>query len=203
MSSPAKDSGLKQTRFSVAKLSEMNSAGDASAATAIESPAASTASSTPPTSVTPTTDPASDPAPVVTTTKEKKHVGILASDSSSEDEVDEDEEERAKMMTVYGTQYMKSLRHYLTRDALPMEDHYRNILSFHGNNSPSAARRKFSRPTIEELHVKPTNGFGLSTLEENEKMLKKDKVRGQRSRSHWKVNVFFEFLGLRFWRALS
>lgn len=46
----------------------------------------------------------------------------------------------------YSTNYIKSLRHYLTRDALPAETHYRNIFSINSSG------RKFSRPTIEELH---------------------------------------------------
>ena len=48
-----------------------------------------------------------------------------------------------------GTFYLKSLRHYLTRDVLPAESNYRNILSIGGDQGAS---RKFSRPTIEELH---------------------------------------------------
>jgi hypothetical protein len=43
----------------------------------------------------------------------------------------------------YNTLYLKSLRNYLTRDALPDERHYRNQLSI---------RKKFARPTLEELH---------------------------------------------------
>ena len=46
------------------------------------------------------------------------------------------------------TQYFKSLRYYLTRDALPSENHYRNLLSI----GESKDMRKFSRPTLDELH---------------------------------------------------
>ena len=49
----------------------------------------------------------------------------------------------------YNTFYFKSLRHYLTKDVLPAESNYRNILSIGGQNSSS---RKFSRPTLDELH---------------------------------------------------
>ena len=49
-----------------------------------------------------------------------------------------------------GTLYLKSLRHYLTREALPHEQHYRNILSL-GEDTDG---RKYSRPTLEELHQK-------------------------------------------------
>ena len=46
------------------------------------------------------------------------------------------------------TQYFKSLRYYRTRDALPSENHYRNLLSI----GESKDMRKFSRPTLDELH---------------------------------------------------
>ena len=49
----------------------------------------------------------------------------------------------------YNTLYLKSLRNYLTRDALPDERHYRNQLSI---------KRKFARPTLEELHEDQENG---------------------------------------------
>lgn len=49
----------------------------------------------------------------------------------------------------YNTLYLKSLRNYLTRDALPDERHYRNQLSI---------RRKFLRPTLQELHEHQENG---------------------------------------------
>jgi len=50
--------------------------------------------------------------------------------------------------TVQFTQYAKSLRNYLTREALPAESNYRNLLSF-GRNSLKA-----QRPTVEELRGK-------------------------------------------------
>jgi hypothetical protein len=37
-----------------------------------------------------------------------------------------------------------SVDHYMTREAPPRVDHYRNVLSIHG---------RVSRPTLEELHV--------------------------------------------------
>ncbi len=49
----------------------------------------------------------------------------------------------------YNTWYFKSLRHYLTRDVLPAESNYRNLLSLGRQHSES---RKFSRPTLDELH---------------------------------------------------
>lgn len=42
----------------------------------------------------------------------------------------------------YDTRNVRSLRHY-TRDALPRAEHYRNILSLHG---------QLCRPTLDELH---------------------------------------------------
>ena len=56
-------------------------------------------------------------------------------------------------MTYTNTQYFKSLRYYLTRDALPSESHYRNLLSIGENNV-----RKFSRPTLDELHEREEKG---------------------------------------------
>ena len=56
-------------------------------------------------------------------------------------------------MTYSNTQYFKSLRYYLTRDALPSENHYRNLLSIGENNV-----RKFSRPTLDELHESEEKG---------------------------------------------
>jgi len=47
--------------------------------------------------------------------------------------------------TVQFTQYAKSLRYYLTREALPAESNYRNLMSF-GRNS-----LKGQRPTVEQL----------------------------------------------------
>lgn len=55
--------------------------------------------------------------------------------------------------TYSNTHYFKSLRYYLTRDVLPLEDHYRNLLSIGENNV-----RKFSRPTLDELHESEEKG---------------------------------------------
>jgi len=72
-------------------------------------------------------------------------------DSESEKSSHENDEIRDRARTnsqsmnqqTYNTLYLKSLRNYLTRDALPDERHYRNQLSI---------RRKFLRPTMDELH---------------------------------------------------
>ncbi|GFY52978.1 solute carrier family 12 member 2 [Trichonephila inaurata madagascariensis] len=42
----------------------------------------------------------------------------------------------------YDTHNVRSLRHY-TREALPRADHYRNVMSVHG---------QLNRPTLDELH---------------------------------------------------
>ena len=55
-------------------------------------------------------------------------------------------EEEQMLTSNHVTQYHKSLRHYLTREVLPMENNYRNLLSF-GRNSI----RRQTRPTMEEL----------------------------------------------------
>jgi len=65
--------------------------------------------------------------------------------------------------TVQFTQYAKSLRYYLTREALPNENNYRNLLSF-GRNSV-----KGQRPTLEELREEEAN---------NNPKLKKDGADG-------------------------
>ncbi|XP_069156705.1 bumetanide-sensitive sodium-(potassium)-chloride cotransporter isoform X3 [Procambarus clarkii] len=45
--------------------------------------------------------------------------------------------------SVYETRYQKSLRHYLTREALPKESHYRNLNSIVDGSM---------RPTLDDLH---------------------------------------------------
>ena len=57
--------------------------------------------------------------------------------------------------------YFKSLRHYLTRDVLPAESNYRNLLSLGRQNSQDVSR-KFSRPTLDELHDE--NGEVMQSL---------------------------------------
>ena len=45
--------------------------------------------------------------------------------------------------TQYDTKHQRSLRHYLTREALPKESNYRDLGSIHGGQT---------RPTLDELH---------------------------------------------------
>jgi len=74
--------------------------------------------------------------------------------------------------TVQFTQYAKSFRHYLTRDALPAESNYRNLLSF-GRNSV-----KGQRPTLEQLREEDLkqNGKSDQVQEEDLENQKKGKV---------------------------
>ena len=58
---------------------------------------------------------------------------------------------RSNGTTVQFTQYAKSFRHYLTREALPSESNYRNLLSF-GRGGGAAKQR----PTLEELREEET-----------------------------------------------
>lgn len=73
--------------------------------------------------------------------------------------------------TVQFTQYAKSFRHYLTRDALPAESNYRNLLSF-GKNSVK------QRPTLEQLREEEIkqNGKTEKSKEEDPENQKKGKV---------------------------
>ena len=64
----------------------------------------------------------------------------------NEDVMNEDYALTAKGDSIHCTLYHKSLRHYLTREVLPSESNYRNLLSF-GRNS----LRRQLRPTMEEL----------------------------------------------------
>ena len=51
--------------------------------------------------------------------------------------------------SVYETKYQKSLRHYLTREALPKESHYRNLNSLVDGSA---------RPTLDDLHNNTLRG---------------------------------------------
>ena len=62
--------------------------------------------------------------------------------------------------TVQFTQYAKSFRHYLTRDALPAESNYRNLLSF-GKSSVK------QRPTLEQLREEEIKPNGVSSYTVN------------------------------------
>ena len=55
--------------------------------------------------------------------------------------------------TVYETKYQKSLRHYLTREALPKEAHYRNLDSIVDGSA---------RPTMDDLHNNTFRGEQVS-----------------------------------------
>jgi len=82
--------------------------------------------------------------------------------------MDDEQALTIKSDSVHCTQYRKSLRHYLTREVLPVENNYRNLLSF-GRNSI----RGFIRPTIEELRdegeIKHADQVHEENVEKNEK----------------------------------
>lgn len=75
------------------------------------------------------------------------HVVAMELQSSGAGADDEGEGELAPIShhTVYDTKHQKSLRHYLTREALPKDSNYRNLASIvDGSKRP--------RPTLDELH---------------------------------------------------
>ena len=77
-------------------------------------------------------------------------------DNDEDDGMEEESVQRSFLKPdydVYLTQYgNKSLRHYLTREVLPMEQNYRNIFSF----GKSSFRRQ-QRPTMEQLRDEECN----------------------------------------------
>jgi len=82
--------------------------------------------------------------------------------------IDDEQALTFKSDSVHCTQYRKSLRHYLTREVLPVESNYRNMLSF-GRNSI----RGYIRPTMEELRdeggKKPVDQVYEENVEKKEK----------------------------------
>lgn len=67
----------------------------------------------------------------------------LASGQDTGDDVLSPTTHSARSNSVYETRYQKSLRHYLTREALPKESHYRNLDSIVDGSA---------RPTLDDLH---------------------------------------------------
>ena len=75
------------------------------------------------------------------------------------------------------TQYAKSFRHYLTRDVLPSESNYRNLLSF---NRHSAHKR----PTMAELREEE-----MMMNSKEVRMIKKKMKPHHESECHFTANV--------------
>jgi len=94
--------------------------------------------------------------------------------------------------TVQFTQYAKSLRYYLTREALPAESNYRNLLSF-GRSSGKA------RPTLEELREEE-GGLKKLTEELPETDLEKQK-KGKVIKFGWIEGVYMRCL-LNIWGVM-
>merc|ERR1719264_609070 len=94
--------------------------------------------------------------------------------------------------TVQFTQYAKSLRYYLTREALPAESNYRNLLSF-GRSSGKA------RPTLEELREEE-GGLKKLTEESPEGDLEKQK-KGKVIKFGWIEGVYMRCL-LNIWGVM-
>ncbi|XP_042219292.1 solute carrier family 12 member 2-like [Homarus americanus] len=93
--------------------------------------------------------------------------------------------------SVYETRYQKSLRHYLTREALPKESHYRNLNSIVDGSGV--------RPTLDDLHN--------NTLREEQRRTGADpeaaaaNVRGKVIKFGWLEGVYMRCL-LNIWGVM-
>jgi hypothetical protein len=96
--------------------------------------------------------------------------------------------------TVQFTQYAKSLRYYLTREALPAESNYRNLLSF-GRNS-----LKGQRPTVEQLRDEEGLPIHVSSVEDGEDGNSR-KAKGKVVKFGWIEGVYMRCL-LNIWGVM-
>ena len=101
---------------------------------------------------------------------------------NQDDIMDDEQALTIKSDSVHCTQYRKSLRHYLTREVLPVENNYRNLLSF-GRNSI----RGFIRPTIEELRDEVEKKLAYQVHEEN---VEKNEKKGNVVKLGWIDGVY-------------
>jgi len=105
---------------------------------------------------------------------------VAAGDEKKGDDVD-DASNMTHQMTHQGshqfTQYAKSFRHYLTRDVLPSESNYRNLLSFSRNSAHN------KRPTIQELRDEE---IMLNNKEKSDKQKEED-VEGKKNRKSYQI----------------
>jgi len=97
--------------------------------------------------------------------------------------------------SIQNTLYAKSLRYYLTREALPSESNYRNLLSFGAQSS------KMPRPTLEELREETSESKDL-----NRNSIKKSKGDGEDPKTGvikfgWIEGVFMRCL-LNIWGVM-
>eukprot|EP00092_Neocalanus_flemingeri_P012452 GFUD01013425.1.p1 GENE.GFUD01013425.1~~GFUD01013425.1.p1 ORF type:complete len:1079 (+),score=254.39 GFUD01013425.1:143-3379(+) len=95
--------------------------------------------------------------------------------------------------TVQFTQYAKSFRHYLTREALPAESNYRNLLSF-GRNSV-----KGQRPTLEQLREEEIKQSGKAEKSSEEDL--ENQKKGKVIKFGWIEGVYMRCL-LNIWGVM-
>ena len=88
----------------------------------------------------------------------------------------------AKGDSVHCTLNQNSLRHYLTREVLPSENNYRNLLSF-GRNS----LRRQLRPTMEELREE---GVSNPLQSHDTESVANDKKQGKVVKLGWLNGVY-------------
>jgi len=99
----------------------------------------------------------------------------------------------AKGDSIHCTLYHKSLRHYLTREVLPSENNYRNLLSF-GRNS----LRRQLRPTMEELREE---GVSNPLQSHDTESVANDKKQGKVVKLGWLNGVYMPCL-LNIWGVM-
>lgn len=96
---------------------------------------------------------------------------------------------QGRQSTQYDTRYLRSLRHYLTRDALPRESHYRNLGSIAENQL---------RPTLEQLREEGK----LPVVDEADVEAKKNvELKGKVVKFGWIDGVYMRCL-LNIWGVM-
>ncbi|KAL7639363.1 UNVERIFIED_CONTAM: hypothetical protein RMT77_009864 [Armadillidium vulgare] len=93
---------------------------------------------------------------------------------------------------VYETRYQKSLRHYLTREALPKESHYRNLNSIVDGSA---------RPTLDDLHDATFRGVHHQKTIEDDAEEPTKRLRGKVIKFGWLDGVFMRCL-LNIWGVM-
>lgn len=93
--------------------------------------------------------------------------------------------------SVYETRYQKSLRHYLTREALPKESHYRNLDSIVDGSA---------RPTLDDLHNNTFRG-AQQRQGSDDPEAPQTKLRGKVVKFGWLEGVYMRCL-LNIWGVM-
>ncbi|XP_018012761.2 LOW QUALITY PROTEIN: solute carrier family 12 member 2-like, partial [Hyalella azteca] len=96
--------------------------------------------------------------------------------------------------SVYETKYQKSLRHYLTREALPKESNYRNLESI-----VDGSERQ--RPTLDELHDSTYHGHYGDVGSPSDDPEAPDKQKSGRIKFGWLEGVLMRCL-LNIWGVM-